>query len=187
MKMSRQSNKAEGIGNEAVQKRTGKTWDEWFANLDRSGARKMKHPEIAVMLHEKLGCSGWWSQMITVGYEQARGMREKHQKPEGYQISRSKTLAAPIAAAYKAWTDTRQRDRWLAETGFTVRKANINKSLRITWKDGKTSVEVFFCPKGPGNTQVVVQHSRLADARQAERAKAYWCKQLEKLQGFLET
>ena len=36
----------------------------------------MSHKEIAEYLNEKRGVPGWWSQMVTVTYEQERGLRE---------------------------------------------------------------------------------------------------------------
>ncbi len=187
MKKNSASKQIAGMSSEAVQQRTGKGWHEWFTILDKRGARKMAHREIAAMLFEKLGCSGWWSQMVTVGYEQARGMREKHQKPDGFQISRTKTVAAPTPAAFQAWTDGKLRSRWLSDVDFKVRKATRNKSLRITWVDGKTSVEVFFNAKGTGRCQVTVQHSKIADAKKAEKMKNYWAAQLARLQSALES
>jgi hypothetical protein len=38
----------------------------------------MPHKQIAEYLYEKHGLSGWWSQVVTVVYEQERGLREKH-------------------------------------------------------------------------------------------------------------
>ncbi len=32
-----------GIGDQAVAARTGKTWRQWFALLDRTGARNKSH------------------------------------------------------------------------------------------------------------------------------------------------
>ena len=43
------------IGDEAVAKRTGKTWPEWFKALDKAGAKKLDHPAIARMLHDRFG------------------------------------------------------------------------------------------------------------------------------------
>src|SRR5262245_18367923 len=137
-----------GISDAAVRKRTGKTWAEWFALLDKAGADQWPHKQIAAYLHDTLGCSGWWSQMVTVGYEQARGLREKHQMRDGHQVSRSKTLTVPVGAAFSAWQDPKHRQRWLADPAFTLRTAIANKSLRITWIDGHTCVEVMFYPKG---------------------------------------
>jgi len=34
---------AKKIGGEAVNKSTGKTWDDWFAILNKTGAKKMGH------------------------------------------------------------------------------------------------------------------------------------------------
>jgi Activator of Hsp90 ATPase homolog 1-like protein len=178
--------KTAGISDHAVQTKTGKTWAEWCAVLDKAGAAKWPHKQIAAYLHEELGVSGWWSQMVTVGYEQARGLREKHQVSGGFQISRSKTLAASVSAAFKAWQDTKQRKRWLADPDFTIRKATADRNIRATWIDGRTNVEVYFDPKGKDKCQVVVQHNKLPDAKAGERMKKYWCEQLDALKDVLE-
>ena len=174
------------IGDEAVRAKTGKTWKQWFAILDKAGAGEMAHRDIANYLHQSLDVGPWWCQMVTVEYERERGLRQRHERPDGYQISRSKTLSVPVRNAYEAWSDARTRARWLKDSAFTVRRASAGKSMRITWVDGKTSVEVSFSAKGAGRSQVVVQHSKLADARLAERMKAYWGKSLDRLQETLE-
>lgn len=178
--------KTAGISDEAVQAKTGKTWGQWLKVLDADGARKMTHKEIAKLVNERHGVGPWWCQMVTVGYEQARGLREKHETTAGYQISRSKTVAVPVGRVYKAWQDQRQRGRWLKKPGLTVRTATTNKSMRITWPDGKTSVEVMFYPKGDRKTQVTVQHSKLPDAKAGERMKLYWAEQLGRLHTLLQ-
>lgn len=174
-----------GISTEAVQAKTGKGWAEWIAILDQAGAKEMAHKDIAVYLSAQQGVPDWWCQMVTVGYEQARGLRGKHQKPEGYQISRSKTVAASAAKLYAAWADKRQRTRWLNEV-LTIRTTTPDKSLRILWGDGKTSLDVNFYPKGEGKCQVVVQHSKIANAKAAEKLKAYWVEALEALQAHVK-
>ncbi|MBI4329642.1 MAG: hypothetical protein HY685_07240 [Chloroflexi bacterium] len=181
----RTSEKAMRIGDVAVQAKTHKTWEQWFALLDTAGARSMSHTEIAQYLRKKHGVSGWWSQMVANTYEQSRGMRERHQMPEGYQVSVSKTFEAPVARLYQAWNDKRLRGPWLPQETITIRKATLNKSLRITWADGVTSVEVLFYEKGEERSQVVVQHSKLADPRQAESMKSHWKEALERLEGTL--
>jgi uncharacterized protein YndB with AHSA1/START domain len=177
--------KSTPFSSEAVQKATGKTWDEWFARLDAAGAMTMTHQQIVAVL-SRYAIGGWWQQMVTVGYEQARGKRVKHQLADGFSISRSKTIAAPIRDLFAAWKDKRKRGKWLADAEFTLRKANENKSLRITWIDGETNLEVQFFDKGKGKCQVAVAHSRLHNKKDAEKMKAYWGAQLEKLQAFLE-
>jgi uncharacterized protein YndB with AHSA1/START domain len=173
------------IGDESVKNATGKTWEEWFAILDSAGGEGMTHKEIVAFLAEQHQAAPWWQQSVTVAYEQARGKREKHQMPEGYQISRSRTFFVPLADLYNAWADESARGAWLLGDEIQVRKATPNKSLRITWSDG-SSVEALFSAKGETKSQAAVQHSRLRDAELAERMKAFWSDALDKLNRYLE-
>jgi uncharacterized protein YndB with AHSA1/START domain len=175
------------MSDSAVKAKTGKTWPQWFTSLDKAGAKKMNHKEIVAYLVKHQDVGPWWRQMVTVTYEQARGLRAKHERPDGYSISRSKTLNVPISAAYKAWNEPKLRARWLGRNGFSIRKATPNRSIRMTWIDGKTTVETMFYPKGAGKAQVTVQHNRLADARAGEKMKKFWGKRLDQLQTLLET
>ena len=180
---SKQSVQKSGrISDEAVKAKTGKVWQEWFAILDSAGAMDMSHTEIARYLKEKEGVPWWWAQMVANTYEQDRGLREKHQMPQGFQISVSKTIEVAVAALYRSWIDESIRMRWLPGDTCTIRKSTPNKSLRVTWGDGKTSVEVLFTAKGESKGQLVVQHSKLADADDAAEMKSYWREALGRLQ-----
>jgi uncharacterized protein YndB with AHSA1/START domain len=170
----------------AVAAKTGKNWKEWFALLDKTGARKMTHQEIVKHLNEKHNLGPWWQQMVTVTYEQARGLREKNQRPEGYQISVSRTVNAPLAKLYNSFANAKTRSSWLTENGLVVRTATTDKSMRVTWNDKKTSLEINFYPKGADKSQVVVQHSKLPDAKSSARMKNYWGKALDRLRASLE-
>lgn len=174
------------MSDEAVHGKTGKNWKEWFAILDKAGARKLTHQEIVKYLNTEHGVGPWWQQMVTVTYEQARGLRDKHQKPGGYEISVSRTLNAPLAKLFKAFSDEKVRAGWLEEDGLAIRTTTPNKSLRLNWVDGKTSVEVAFLGKTDGKSQVVVQHSKLPSAAASTKMKAYWGKALDRLRASLE-
>ncbi len=91
--------------------------------------------------------------MVTVTYEQQRGLREVHQKSDGYAASVSKTIDAPVSDLYEAWNDAKQRARWL-KSKITIRKATPNKSMRITWPKDVTSVEVNFYPKSGNKSRL---------------------------------
>lgn len=179
--MSSKPKPTAGIGDQALKKATGRSWNQWFDILDSAGAMTLPHSKIAELLHREHDCGDWWSQMVTVGYEQARGLRKKHQVPGGYSISKSKTIAAPVAKLFSAWKLAKKRQSWLDDASFTIRKSTPNKTLRIAWGDGETRVEVMFYPKDASKTQVVVQHSKLADAKAALRMKSYWGKTLDRL------
>lgn len=187
MKKAGGGKKTAAISDATVQLRTGKGWKEWFSILDHIGGKKKTHRELVIFLNQRYPrVGGWWEQMITVAYEQARGLREKHQQASGFTANVSKTVGAPVARLYRAWTESSTRSRWLRNMKFAVRKATRNKSLRITWEDGKTNLEVNFYAKRAGKSQVVVQHNRLADAKAVARSKAYWGERLEALKAYLE-
>jgi uncharacterized protein YndB with AHSA1/START domain len=173
------------MSDEAVESKTGKTWSRWFKHLDAAGARKMTHQEIVAHLREKHAVRPWWTQMVTVIYEQARGLRDKHQKPQGYEISVSRTIETPAAKAYKAWTIEKIRRQWLPAS-LEIRKATANKSLRISWEDGKTTLSVAFYPKGDDKVQVVAQHSKLPTAATASKMKKFWAEALQLLKDLIE-
>ncbi len=180
--------KAAGISSEAAKAKTGKTLDEWFALLDQAGAAEWPHKDIAAHLSDVHGCPSWWCQMVAVGYEQCRGLRVKNQGCAGdFVANASKTIAVPVAALYQSWTDPATLTRWLPDAPrMTVRKATLNKSIRITWIDGRSSVEVYFWVKGDAKSQVAVQHSKLESPEDVVRWKAYWAEALSRLQESLE-
>jgi uncharacterized protein YndB with AHSA1/START domain len=169
------------MSDEAVKAKTGKSWTEWFAILDKAGASKMNHQEIVKYLHAKQDVGPWWQQMVTVTYEQARGLRQKHQKPEGYEISVSRTVKAPLAKLFKSVANQKARLAWLPEDGLTIRNSTPKKTIRLTWSDGKTSVEFSFLAKSDDKTQVVVTHRKLRDAKASTKMKSYWGKALDGL------
>ena len=166
----------------AVKARTGRVWAEWFTLLDAEGAAELTHREIAAALHDRHGLSGWWSQMVTVAYEQARGRREPHQTARGYQVGVSKTLPVNVDALFTAWEDEEPRRAWLGDEPITIRRATRPRSMRITWSDGQTNVDVSFW------TQESRQEHRASPALQAgesrrrgDEAFAFWRSALARL------
>ena len=174
------------MSDEAVVNKTGKNWKQWFAIIDKAGGRKMTHQEIVKLLNSKHNVGPWWGQMVTVTYEQHAGLRQNHEKADGFQIGVSRTVNAPVASLYSAFESSASRKDWLGEDGLVTRKSTKNKSMRITWKDGKTSLEVNFYPKAKDKSQIVVQHSKLSSAGAATRMKTYWAKALDRLREHLE-
>lgn len=169
---------------EAAVKATGKPWAEWMALLDEAGGREMNHKQLVdhVALHE--GVSYWWQQQVAVAYEKSRRLRETHEMPDGYQISRSKTLAAPVVQVYEAWTDEAIRRRWLPDLALEPRKAQTNKTARFGLNDG-SNIEVRLVEKGTGKTAVTVRHNKISDANASEQWKTYWVEVLERLGEFV--
>jgi uncharacterized protein YndB with AHSA1/START domain len=175
-----------GVGTDAVAKATGKAWHQWLAILDKAGAAGMPHKAIAAMLAERFGVPAWWSQMVTVGYEQARGLRKPHQKADGFAASASRTVAAGLDRLYGAWADPGLRALWLGAAPVDVKRATDGRSMRITWKAGGSSVDVNFYPAGEGRSKVQVQHGRLPDEKSRAAQKDFWTDALDRLKAMLE-
>jgi uncharacterized protein YndB with AHSA1/START domain len=176
-----------GVGSDAVLKATGKAWDQWLRLLDRAGARQMPHKAIAEMVYEKWNVPPWWGQMVTVGYEQARGLRAVNQKADGYAANASRTVNAALDKLYGAWSDPKLRETWLPSAPLKVRRSTDGKSMRITWTLGDSSVEVNFYSAGPGRSKVQVQHGKLEDAKEVQAQKKYWSEGLDRLKAALES
>ena len=168
------------MSDDAVSAKTGKTWAQWFALLDKAGARKLPHRDIAVLLNKKHKVPGWWAQMVTVEYERARGKRAVHQTAQGYVANVSRTLDAPVEKLFRAWTDAATRRRWLGNARLTITSATPGKYVHAQCGDG-TRVDVGFYPKGKTRCQMAVQHSKLARARDVAAMKRYWVTAIDRL------
>jgi uncharacterized protein YndB with AHSA1/START domain len=172
---------------ETVKRATGKTPGQWYAALDRWGARGRPFREIAAWLVEEHGVSKWWAQKLIVEYEQDRGIRMPGARPDGtIEVSTSKTLAAPVDQVYAAFTDSRKRKRWLSSGSMSLEDSARDKAARFTWQDHETRVKVTFDAKGPAKSTVVVAHQKLKDSMRAQEMKQAWKERLEALQKYLK-
>jgi Domain of unknown function (DUF4287) len=178
---------AKPVSDQKIKEATGRTWEAWLSILDRWGARDRKHGETVDFLMTQHDVEGWYAQAITVGYERARGMRLKHQQADGFTISASKTIAVPIDALLDAFVSSRRRKRWLTDGAMSLRTSQPGRTARFDWEDGSTRVNISVIDKGPSKSMVAVAHERLADADDAETAKALWKERLARLKSFLES
>jgi hypothetical protein len=173
------------IGDKAVREKTGKGWDDWFAVLDEAGAAEKTHAEIAILLGEEHGMPGWWAQTVTVEYERARGLREEHERPEGYQVGASKTIGVPVAEVWRAWEDPELRKRWLPHAELSLRTATEPRTMRFDWGEGGRVV-AYFEEDEKAKTRLSVQHELLPDSEAAERWKTFWRVRVAALKELLE-
>jgi hypothetical protein len=179
--------KLAGMSDATIAAKTGCNWERWVRALDHVGAHEWSHRAIAAYVHEKYKVPGWWTQMVTTGYERIKGLRAIGQRRAGgYEASKSKVFAVPVGRLYRAFHDARTRRRWLPDVKFTVRTSTPNKTMRVTWPDG-TSVEIYFVSLGPAKSQLAVQHGKLPDEAAADRVKAYWAERLGALREILTT
>lgn len=174
---------------EAVKKATGKVWKEWFTILDKYGAKKLAHIDIAKMVYDKyLGKSnpgispdvassgGWWSQMVTVEYERSRGLRKVNQSTSGYSVSVHKTVNMPVSTLFTEWRKIAKRKK-LAEN--TLQE---NKTIRYKAEKSEPLFVAVFASKGPARSRIAIEAMRLPSAKAVEEERTKWKKEFEKLQ-----
>src|SRR5581483_4282233 len=134
-----------GMSDAAVTKATGRSWSDWVRTLDAAGATSKTHREIVKLVN----AGNWWSQMVTVGYERIRGLRDKGQRRGGgYEAGKSKTFNVPVARLFHAFRNSLPAD-------VSVKSATPNKRMRIAWHDG-TTVEAMFLSKSAQKSTVAV-------------------------------
>jgi uncharacterized protein YndB with AHSA1/START domain len=168
-----------GMSDAVVSRQTGRNWAEWVAVLDEARAAQMPHREIARLV-SSLGTPDWWSQMVTVGYERIRGLREKGQRRDGsYEAGKSRTFAVPVETLFDAFADARTRRRWLPAK-IAVRTAAPHKRMRLAWDDG-TIVQLEFTAKGTGKSAVALVHQKLPTRSAADAMKKVWAEHFDRL------
>jgi hypothetical protein len=170
------------VSEEAILKGTGRGWDDWFRILDTWDGTSHTHTEIARYVNGEHGIDGWWSQSVTVGYERARGMRAPNQRPEGFEVSVSKTVDLPAMDAWRAFVEPKRRASWL-DLGLRVRTGTrtMGRSARFDVPSDGTRVNVLFDPKGDDRSVVTVTHVKLAGAADVAAHRADWKERLGRL------
>jgi hypothetical protein len=165
---------------------TGRGWQEWFAALDAWEATRRGHTEIARWLREEHAVDSWYAQSITVGYEQARGLRAPGEHANGFAIGATKTMAVPVERLFAAFVDEVERKGLLPDAVLRLRTATAHRSARFDWEDGETRVNIGFDDLGPDKSRVSVSHERLPDADTAAEMKTWWRGRLVALKSELE-
>ena len=202
--MSTEHQTVGGISADAVAKATGRGWDEWLDFLDALGAQQMTHKQIVGLVAADGGLSnGWWQQMVTVGYEQARGLRKVGQTADaGYQIGVQKTLSIPQDLAWELLVVGPGRDVWLGETqplhlrkgaeyvtsngvSGEIRSVAPGQRLRLTWSHPDlakpSTLQVMFIASGE-KTSVRFHQEKLSSQDEREQMRRHWREVLGKLE-----
>ena len=176
---------APAMSDAAVEAKTGRNWQAWFALLDAAGASKLDHKATARMLAAKYAVPGWWSQMLTVEYERARGLRVKHQTQSGFSVAVSRTVAASLSDLYAATASEARRKRWFPRGTFALSSQTKDKYFRGSWSRG-ARLEMGFYARGAGKSQIAIQVNKLPKQSDVELQRRAWQAALSKLQNLLE-
>jgi len=191
--------KSSRISDEAVVGATGKSWKEWFNILDKAGARKMQHRDIARFLSENYfskphntnvatssgwpasnalrSNAGWWSQMVTVEYERERGLRKVNQQADGFLVAVSKTVPGTVSSLQKKWQEILASKAVLEKKLVHIPSKTKRAMIRYNADVGR--VVVSFLDQGKGKAQIIVESVKLPNKRTVEPVRAFWKKVLD--------
>jgi hypothetical protein len=174
------------VNDAAVVNATGKALDAWLAILEERGAMSLPHAEIARLLHDDYGVPGWWTQNVTVAYEQAIGRREPGQLADGdYTTSASRTLPGTLDEVLDRWLARLAGADGLESVPFAadpvVGRTEKWRYWRVQLADG-SRVSANISVKAQGASCVLaIEHDKLAGKPEAERWKSFWKAHLSEL------
>ena len=175
-------NRQEMMTDDAIKAKTGKSWAQWFAALDKKGAAAKDHKAVTALLRGGFGLSNWYAQMVTVSYERARGLRAMNQKCDGqFSVSVTKVMPVPLSRLFSVAT-ARQAD-WFPKGAFVESSRTKDKYWRGKWKTGRLAIG--FIAKGADKAQIAIDSEQLPGAEAVEKERAAWKKAVEKLSGLL--
>jgi hypothetical protein len=183
--------KAEGewppksIGEDKVKAATGRGWMGWFVILTNMKATELPHKEVAKRLKDKHGAPSWWSQMIAVEYERARGGRKKNEREGGtFAVNVTKVMPVNLAKLFAAATSEKTRKDWFPPGAFAETSKTKDKYWRGKWKKDR-KLEFGFYAKGEGKSQIALEIRQLPTEADVEKERAAWKKAMEKLATLL--
>lgn len=180
---------------EACQQATGKTFSEWFADLESQCAGKGRRDSIQWLYDQTgRGKDVWWPTTIWVEYERSKGVvNKKDGLGEGYNICVTKTIKAGAQAVYDAMAGGAMEGQPYADesgnTGTWVRLRS-GKDIRLTWMTNgvktQTTVDAAFTEKD-GKTGITLLHNRIQTREEADGLRAAWGEALSQLKAMLES
>ncbi|NLU80934.1 hypothetical protein HCA58_21765 [Micromonospora sp. HNM0581] len=166
-----------------VERATNRSWDEWLKFMDRIDAKNLDHHGIALKVHEEL-CGtgieplGWWTQAVTVAYEQYSGKRIPGQRPDGtFQTSVSKSTKLAMKELMDAWVAFAEKDKAVQELIVADNLKVSGTDRRITWRvtaaDGSFII-ITSEPKPNGTATIVAGQQGLQTHELNLEAKEKW-------------
>lgn len=179
----------------SIEKATGLSWTDWLEFFGSINASELSHHEIAVHAYDFLAklpngpgmsshrpggqtTTGWWSQNVTVAYEQHIGRRQPGQRKDGtYEVSVTKTIEGSLDDAMNYWLykiadlDGFKDVVYEGQPGMSV--TNKWRHWRVGLADG-SKVIASTMQKTPNKAQLAVANQKLTSPEAVELWRKYW-------------
>lgn len=195
---------AKSISDASVIKATGRPLKDWFRILDKAGAKKWIHKDIARFLYEKCNVPGWWSQMVTVQYEYARKKRVVGETVyAGFEIGAQNTIAISKKELWdflmspqgvKIWLGASRIEGEVVKPGITYRTGKVGKwkaitgeirtmksglRIRLTWQPvgqwkRSSTLQLTTAATSIKKTSLNIHQEQLPDAKTREVMRTHW-------------
>jgi hypothetical protein len=164
------------ISTTAIEKATGRSFEEWCRGLDEAGARMARHKEIVALVQSLAPVSGWWAQSVAVAYEQARGKRLPGQGEDGrFTAAAARIFSTAPETVFAAWMEIVANRHELAGRRLARPATTSRTAKRLYWRcrfeDG-SRLTLAIEPRPGGRSQASFEHARLAAAAELTPAKA---------------
>jgi uncharacterized protein YndB with AHSA1/START domain len=210
MAASTKHDKINNVSTEAVELATGRDWDDWIEFIDGSGGERMDHRQIVVLLANAGGVdSGWWQQMVTVGYEHAKGRRVTGETAAtDFQIGVQRTIPIGREALWDLLTSGTGTRIWMGTdiverldplepgarygaadgTSGEFRTIKPGHRLRLTYQDAKQSqpsvLQLTLNSPGGSTSKTALRfhQEKLASERERERMREHWTAVLDEIE-----
>jgi len=139
---------------------------QWLASLDRAGARKLPHRRSPAA-GDQAQTPDWWARWWRSATNRPRPAPQAPE-PDGFEISVTKTIAAPVDRAFAAWKIPALRENGCpAPRSRCARRRRTNPSAF----SGDGTASASTSGQGPAQVQVVPQHAKLPTPESAEQMK----------------
>lgn len=172
-----------------IEAATRRSWNEWVTFLDERGARNMEHRDIADIvfktLEDDVESAGWWSQAVTVAYEQHIGRRAPGQKNDGtYEVSVTKLIPGTKEDVFELWNEAHGHASEFADEPITNIRTSITE-VRSYWRadfvnDG-SRLAVAVEQKTAEKAMIAVAHTKLASEADKDTWHHFWRNTLDKI------
>jgi hypothetical protein len=166
-----------------VKKKTGRTWHEWFALLDRDGAATLDRRRITRIVASKYGIGLWWRRTIARAYEEARLTRGTEEQPAGLVVNASRTIQRPMRALSATLHGVEARARRLKSRALGNRAAPGTISSGASSSAGNVDVSGDRFEVPPSESDLTPDATR--DVRPVQKMRAVWKARVDSLQKSL--
>lgn len=161
-----------------IEKETSKSWEEWLTFFESINAKDLNHTKIAQAV-SKQGVQDWWSQGVTVAYEQFIGRRVVGQTCDGdFSASISKTQPGNMDQTLQFWTGLVKDKK---EFNSIPLKEEARTSATEKWRYWRAKLEdgselnINIQNKADGQKSVLtINHDKLKSTDEIDQWKSYW-------------